>query len=166
MIQLKHLIKENKRYELFCDMDSVLTDFHRQFKEISGGIDINKYSEKHGEDATWQFVSEYGEEFWSKMYWMPDGKKLWNYIKYKEPKILSTPTRNKLSRSGKKKWVKQNLGNIEVLLEQNKEKYSGKNKILIDDKLENIQKWNSMGGTGILHKTAIDTIKQLKELGI
>ena len=37
---------------------------------------------------------------------------------------------------------------------------------LIDDMERNIQQWKDKGGIGILHTSAADTIKQLKELGL
>jgi 5'(3')-deoxyribonucleotidase len=37
--------------------------------------------------------------------------------------------------------------------------------ILIDDKIRNIEQWRARGGTGICHTSALDTIKQLRELG-
>ena len=165
-IKLIQLLEQNKRYNLYVDLDGVLTNFEYQFKQISNGISIDKYESKFGADATWQLVGESGEEFWSQMPWMTDGKKLWSYVKYKEPKILSTPSRNKSSKTGKIKWVKQNLGSVEILLEENKEKYSSNNSILIDDTKENIDKWNAKNGIGILHTNASDTIKKLKEIGI
>jgi len=100
------------------------------------------------------------------MPWTNDGKKLWSFIKYKEPIILSTPSRSKVSKTGKIKWVKHNLGSVQLILEENKEKYANKNSILIDDRNKNIVNWNANSGIGILHTSAIETIKKLKGLGI
>ena len=36
------------------------------------------------------------------MEWMPDGKELWDYIKDKQPTLLSAPSRNPASRLGKR----------------------------------------------------------------
>ena len=47
-----------------------------------------------------------------------------------------------------------------------KAEYSGKNRILIDDRADTIEAWRSNGGIGILHTSANDTIKQLKDLGL
>jgi len=43
---------------------------------------------------------------------------------------------------------------------------SGKNKILIDDREDTINRWNAAGGIGILHTSAPNTIEQLKQLGL
>jgi hypothetical protein len=65
-------------------------------------------------------------------------------------------------------WVKRNLPGVKLILANavNKQNYSGENKILIDDREKNIEQWRSKGGIGILHTSASDTIKQLKELGL
>jgi hypothetical protein len=47
-----------------------------------------------------------------------------------------------------------------------KQKYSGENNILIDDREDNIQQWKDKGGIGILHTSTANTIKQLKDLGL
>jgi hypothetical protein len=47
-----------------------------------------------------------------------------------------------------------------------KQEFSGKNRILIDDRADTITNWNAQGGIGILHTSADNTIKQLKQLGL
>jgi hypothetical protein len=44
--------------------------------------------------------------------------------------------------------------------------FSGKYTILIDDLEKTIKEWHAQGGIGILHTSAADTIKQLKELDL
>ncbi len=99
---------------------------------------------------------------------MPDGKQLWDYIKQYNPSLLSAPSKEKSSRIGKRVWVKHNLPGVKLILANavDKQKFSGENQILIDDREKNIEQWRSKGGIGILHISAADTIKQLKELGL
>ena len=42
--------------------------------------------------------------------------------------------------------------------------FAQKGNILIDDRPENIEAWESEGGIGILHKNARDTINEIKKL--
>jgi len=169
MLKLGNLLKEVNEYEIFCDMDGVLTDFDKQlylFTGIKGG---REYEKKKGTEAFWDEIDKGGLKYWSEMPWMPDGKKLWNYIKDKNVRILSSPARTiPESSKGKRIWVKKNLGSVELLLRQakNKQEFAKKNAILIDDMDENIKQWKAKGGIGILHKSAADTIKKLKELGV
>ncbi|MBP5699152.1 MAG: hypothetical protein J6W96_06470, partial [Alphaproteobacteria bacterium] len=49
-------------------------------------------------------------------------------------------------------------------LSKDKQKYGKPNDILIDDRPNNIEKWIKMGGIGILHTSAKETIRKLEEL--
>jgi hypothetical protein len=104
-------------------------------------------------------------EFWSGLEWMPDGKQLWDYIKGMTPQIiiLTSPMQGNGSHEGKKEWVKRELGSYQVILEENKWKHSGPNKLLIDDLLKNIKLWVEYGGLVIHHQNASDSITELKE---
>ena len=100
---------------------------------------------------------------------MPDGHQLWDYIKKYNPILLSSPSTSESSRIGKRLWVKKYMPGTKLILAypDQKANYSGEGKILIDDRLEpNIQMWRNKGGIGIHHKSASDTISQLKELGL
>ena len=103
-------------------------------------------------------------EFWSGLEWMPDGKQLWNHIKDMNPQIiiLTSPMRGEGSHEGKKEWVKRELGSYHVILEEEKWKYSGPNKLLIDDFLKNIKPWAENGGLVIHHQNASDSIAALE----
>ena len=83
--------------------------------------------------------------------------------------MLSAPSWDPSSKIGKREWVKENLTpNTDVILVNKKDKqlYAGENKILIDDRTDNISDWKNAGGIGILHKTATQTINELKKLGL
>ena len=99
---------------------------------------------------------------------MPDGKQLWNYIKPYNPYVLTAPSLNPESKEGKKTWITRldNMKNIYFRAASFKSDFSGKNRILIDDRADTIEKWNAKGGIGILHTSAQDTIEQLKKLGL
>jgi len=163
MIKLKELI--HKQFTIYCDLDGVLCDFDAQLKNIGIG-DGYKYEEKYGAEAFWGLIGSHGVDWWAKMPWMPDGKKLWDYIKDRKVKILSKPARTlPESRVGKHEWIKNNLGEfVEFMFSYNKEEYADSNSILIDDQENNIKKWKQAGGIGILHKSAIATIKELEKL--
>jgi hypothetical protein len=163
---------ENKeqvmKYEIYSDMDGVLTDFDKAFMEASGGIMPSEYEKNFGKDGFWKLIDAKGADFWEKMPWMSDGKTYWDYIKEYNPTLLSSPSRSSTSRLGKRLWVKNNLPGTKLILAQAKDKqnYAQKDRILIDDRPSNIEQWRASGGVGILHISASDTIKQLKELGI
>ena len=171
MINLKELIEEEgiTSYQIYCDMDGVIADFEARFDHFFG-MSPSEYEAKHGRRSFWnQIDNNIGVSFWVGIPWMPDGHQLWDYIKKFNPILLSSPSTSESSRIGKRLWVKKYMPGTKLILAypDQKANYSSEGKILIDDRLEpNIQMWRSKGGIGIHHKSASDTISQLKELGL
>lgn len=177
-------VKESKsNYTIFCDMDGVLTDFPKRFRELEGNKDSlnpNEYESKYGQKSFWEIVDVGGVEYWSDMEWMSDGQKLWHWLMPYKPTILSAPSRNPSSREGKHKWILSNLGISQNFYTINPKKWKpgyriilnsqkhlfvrNEFDILIDDTPGKIAKWEAAGGTGILHKDAKTTIKRLSEI--
>jgi hypothetical protein len=155
-------------YEIYSDMDGVLTDFDASFMKASDGILPSEYEKNFGKDGFWELIDGKGVGYWVGMPWMSDGKQYWDYIKGYKPILLSSPSRSQTSRLGKRLWVRNNLPGTKLILAQAKDKqnYAQKNRILIDDRPSNIDQWRASGGIGILHISAADTIRQLKELGL
>jgi len=155
------------KYKIFCDMDGVLCDFDERFEQF-GGMAPGPYKTKYGLKKFDELIVKIGAQFWAKMPWMPDGKILWNHIKSYSPILLSAPSPDSSSRYGKRLWVNENIPGTRLILanREKKQNYSRKNRILIDDRSDNIQEWNSKGGIGILHTSAENTITQLKQLGL
>lgn len=168
-MKLKDILLEIKEdYKLYVDMDGVLTDFDKQFESFGKGKP-DKFEKEHGQVPFWELIKGGGLEWWSEMPWKKDGKKLWDHIRgYDNVKILSAPAKTiPESRMGKMIWVNRELGSdYPLILYNNKGDYAGEKSILIDDRKDNTDAWTEAGGISILHKSAADTIKKLKELGI
>ena len=156
-------------YKIYSDMDGVLTDFDKSFEKYSEGIPPREYEKKFGKDKFWELIDGKGKVgFWAGMPWMTDAKQYWDYIKDYDTELLSSPSRSSTSRLGKRVWVKNNMPGVKLTLAQaaKKQNYAAPNHILIDDRKSNIDQWKSQGGIGILHTSASNTIRQLKDLGI
>jgi hypothetical protein len=154
--------EEKKPYKIYCDMDGVLVDFDRGYFELTGekasfGTDPEKF---------WAPITKAGAAFWIKLQWMPDGRELWNFIKSYSPVLLSAPSRQESSKIGKFTWVKRNIPGTKLILRaaDRKQEFATPNSILIDDRADNIQRWNDAGGIGIHHTSAESTIKQLEDI--
>ena len=161
--------KIETKYTIYSDMDGVLTDFDARFKEFSKGIAPKDYENKFGTKKFWNLVDNIGgKDFWANMNWMSDGKEYWSYIQKYDPIILTAPSMNPVSRLGKRQWRDGNLPGVKMKMAsaRNKPNYSKRNTILIDDREDTIAAWNAMGGIGIHHTSAANTIKKLKELGL
>ena len=157
--------EEKVDYKIYCDMDGVLADFESGYEKLTG-VDLKGEFQK-GEEF-WEPISKAGVGFWAGLKWMPDGQKLWDYIKPYKPDLLSAPSREESSRIGKAVWVKYKLPGTKLILRYAKQKQELANpeSILIDDRQVNIDQWEAAGGIGILHTSADNTISQLKQLGL
>lgn len=178
-LSLKKVLLENltDSYQIYCDMDGTLTDFEGRFEHFTGIIPslyksqaVGEFGEKIGMDRFWDVIdNQVGIRFWRGMGWMPEGRELWDYIKPHKPKILTAPSRHPSSREGKQMWVKENLGDFEVIFKnsESKSQLAKPNHILIDDRPEIINSWKVNNGIGILYVgDTNEVIRELNKLGI
>lgn len=179
MSELKELLNEGyplreekpkPPYKIYCDMDGVLTDFERRFEHYTG-MQPKEYEKSKGLAAFWNLIDvQVGVKFWIGMPWMPQGEKLWNFIRPYQPDLLTSPSRDNNSRLGKNLWVKNNLNpkpKVIFAYSKDKQRYANENSILIDDKKSNIDEWASKGGIAIRCKdgNVEHVLQKLKELG-
>lgn len=173
------------KYQIYCDMDGVLTDFEKRFvtllrkegpkyysKAVIAQVSRPKHFEKlEGQEEFWKFIDQHiGLDFWSGMEWMPNGRILWDFIQPYGPKLLTSPSRDNTSRLGKRLWVKDHLVPApEVLFRfgDAKSDFANENSILIDDKPSNLRAFASKGGIAIECKDGdvSSVINKLIELG-
>lgn len=179
MSELNYMLNEDMQdaYQIFCDMDSVLTDFDERFEHFSGlspdeymKIAERQFGPKIAKQKFWELIDEkVGLRFWRGMQWFPGGQELWDYIKQYNPIILTAPSRNNVSVEGKTHWVADNLGEYRIEFRQAYEKpeLAGSNQILIDDKESTILSWKQNGGIGLLYTgDTEDTIRELRKIGL
>jgi hypothetical protein len=178
--------KKPKKYYIFSDMDGVLADFDKGYRDLTGMT--TQHADSQGKNEFWKIfrnsLKEKGiseKEYWAGLDWMSDGKKYWDYIKQYNPYVLTAPSVNfdapedqryspeyNQSMQGKTEWS-QRLSNMRKMYfasAKNKAKFARPNTILIDDRKDTIDAWNAAGGIGIFHTSADDTIKQLQDLGL
>jgi 5'(3')-deoxyribonucleotidase len=173
------MLEDGEKPRIYIDMDSVLCDFVKSFKE-KVGISPEEYEATNGKNAFWDIIESWGEDFWETLPWMPDGKELWNYVSKYNPIILSAAMAG-YQRRGKSKWLQKEIGysdtpivnpsnwkgQSKVIFHKDKWRFIlEKNEILIDDTESKIEPWHDNGGIGILHTSAKNTIEYLKKIGL
>jgi len=154
-------------FTIYCDMDGVLCDFEKKFKELHGS-DINDFFKEHGWGKTWDSIEKYDIDFWSTLEWTKDGKQLWDFLSKLDNVEILTGSPKKVvgeyAKKGKHIWVKRELGNVKINHIEGKLKYKYINTpkdILIDDSRRNCRLWEQHGGISILHENADTTIKKI-----
>ena len=168
-----------KKTRIYFDMDGVLADFDRGVREICG---VTPPSQNAGhrspkeDDDMWDRSRKHGH-FYDSLELMPGAKQMFDllYDRYGNGCEILTgipkPKRGVVNAAAdKENWVRRLLSEdirINIVFREEKPQFcTGKECILIDDMKKNIQDWNEIGGTGILHISADDTIRQLKEMNI
>ena len=158
-------------------MDGVLADFDRGVRELCGMEPLEQDSRSpEKDDALWAKIREV-DHFYDKLELMPGAEELFKavYGKYGNRCEILTgipkPKRGiETAGEDKKNWTKRLLSKdvvVNIVYREEKPGYcSGSDCILIDDLKKNIESWESDKGTGILHKSAEETMRRLKELEI
>ncbi len=149
---------------IFCDLDGVLVDFEGGFLR-NHGFAHNSVPE----GVMWKYIMEH-ERHWHELPMMHDGQVLWDFIKDRNPTILTGCPRSGFSHAdiGKRYWVEEMLApKPPVITCRSKDKQLhmiAPGDVLIDDMKKNIDRWIAAGGIGILHTSAESSIAQLEKL--
>ncbi len=163
--------------KIYFDMDGVLADFNRGVAELCGIAPPLKQDEDPVEDEImWAHVKEV-PHFYDKLELMPGAKEMFDllYKKYGDKCEILTGIPNerrglKNVAEDKIKWMRRLLSEdivINTVRKTDKKDYvKGGGYILIDDLEPTVETWNALGGTGILHTSAAETLEILKNLGI
>ena len=157
----------HKITKIYLDMDGVIADFNKRYKELY------KMEPQEAEDKK-EFYKFFDSFIATKQFatldLMPDAVTLLNYLsKLNIPtEILSSTASEKRDadiRAQKLMWLQTHNIGFKVNLvpgKRLKKDFSNANSILIDDTPVNIDQWRREGGVGILHTDTMSTLGILK----
>ena len=163
------------KQKIYFDMDGVLADFDKGIHELCGIIPVPQ-DERNEEQKTamWNQVRDVGH-FYYKLDPIAEGVELFHILYHAFPgqvEILSAQPSFKrqifTAEQDKRDWCEKYLPDIPVHITLRRQKVEyAKGNILIDDFPDNIVRWESAGGIGILFSgKKDDVLDRLKELGI
>lgn len=163
--------------KIYFDMDGVLADFERGVREVCG-VKYKPESERTPDDdrVMWGAIRDAGH-FYDRLEFMPGAKEMFDavYGRFGDRCEILTgipKPRRGITTAGEDKisWTRRKLSQdvvVNVVFKEQKPEYcTGRDCILIDDLDRNIAAWESFGGTGILHRSAEETLQVLKEMGV
>lgn len=173
---------------IYLDMDGVLMDFDRGLKEAGFFVwheqpGNRMYHHMPKDQWTPDELTHDRQiqnlmrrpEFWHGLQPMPDAFLLWehcapwgHHILTAAPSAaggLEMARTNKWGSIGRHFDPHFSPSRFNCCLRSEKQQFAANGSILVDDMPANCEEWTAAGGTAILHKDAISTIKILKELG-
>lgn len=148
-----------KNVDIFVDMDGVLSDF-------------DSHAKTHGkfDDAGSPKWDEMDFHWWFTMPAFENMKAFYAALKeIGNTSFLTGPSVSPLCHHGKAAWIESQWNKwalSELIICPSSRKYylSAPGRILIDDRIRNIEEWNAAGGAGILHKgDYADTLAQTRQ---
>lgn len=147
---------------LFLDMDGVLADFDAGYARAFG-----RRPDKAADDVDWDAVGRTAG-FYASLPPMPDLDVLWAYAAPLEPIVLTgIPSNVPEALDNKKAWVRRILGDeVPVIGCRSSEKatYGHPGDVLVDDWEKYRHLWVQMGGVWIAHRSAAETVAQLRKI--
>ncbi|CAK0854156.1 unnamed protein product, partial [Prorocentrum cordatum] len=167
--------------QVYCDLDGVLADFNKGCLELfpEGGPIAEKmpthtvtkltYEE---ETEMWRRV-EAKPDFFASLPWTSDGPELWRWLDWNivpPPAILTglpVGRAGQMASKQKEQWCHQKLGEHVAVFccgTRNKQKFSGPNCVLVDDRGDLREAWEARGGVFVHHTSAVESIRQLREV--
>jgi 5'(3')-deoxyribonucleotidase len=150
---------------IFDDMDGVLCNFIKGAANLFG-IEYDELMKKWkpgcydmesilgiSREDFFNRITSAGEDYWANIPEFPHTRELYDYCcKMATTRILSAPTYDPRSLSGKLKWLQARFGyNFrDYIFTARKEDCAANDRVLIDDHELNIRRFKECGGHGIL----------------
>lgn len=150
--------------KLFLDLDGVIFDFDKRAKEILQ-MNPHDFEERYGTKAFWRTIYS-DRNFFLNLELMEDARELFDFAKQFDFAFLTGLPSNPTAAIHKVAAVKKHFGDQEVITCKSREKcnYCYPGDILVDDMVKYKHLWEENGGIYIVHKSAKDSIEQLKRI--
>lgn len=153
--------------KVYFDLDGVLADFEGGIVELAG-------ADPDDDDALWEAIAKV-DGFYAKLAPLPGAFAMFHEAKVMfsgSVEVLSAPPKPKRgmpeAEADKRRWCSTWLGEdvpVNIVYSEEKSRYcTGAEDILIDDRKSNIDDWVEAGGTGILHTSVDDTLRELSAI--
>jgi hypothetical protein len=142
--------------QLFLDCDGVLADFVGGATKVLG-MHPNEFEKKYGEAKMWNIIEDHHDSY-----------ELFDAVKHLAPIILTGRPRGEWAVEQKLLFRDKYYPGTPMIVcrSQDKIKYAEPGDVIVDDWHKYKHLWVNGGGIWVMHTSAKDSIRQLKELGV
>ncbi len=152
--------------QLFLDVDGCVANFDLYAEKVFG-LHPRKYEEDNGSQRFWVDLKSH-EDFFYKLPLMPDAYELYDAVKHLNPTFLTGCPRGGWAEEQKLRWRDKYFPGVDMITceSKNKRNHMNPGDVIVDDWPKYKPLWEEAGGIFILHKTAKESIDELKKIGI
>jgi hypothetical protein len=153
--------------QLFLDCDGVLADFDGYATDLLGAPP-REFEARHGLRRFWQRIAG-NHDFFFKLPLMPDARLLWDAVAHLRPVILTGLPHGDWAAPQKMRWAAKHFPDARMITTAARAKRDHMEKrgdILVDDLVKYRSLWEEAGGVFVHHRSALETLGQLNELGL
>jgi hypothetical protein len=153
------------RKQVYLDCDGVLADFDRGAEKILGAPP-HVFEKRHGAGEFWKRLAR-APDFFDSLEPMADAMVLYEAVRHLDPIILTGLPRGKWAEPQKRRWAERHFPGVPVIttMAALKHEHRHPGDALVDDRDKHRHLWENEGGIFIHHKSAADSIAQLKAHG-
>jgi FMN phosphatase YigB (HAD superfamily) len=153
------------RKQIFLDCDGVLADFDAGAQAIFG-MPPHAFEKHRGPGEFWRRLAR-AEDFFGSLPLMPDAMDLYEAVREKSPIILTGMPHGKWAEPQKRRWAERHFPGVPVIttMAALKHEHRHPGDVLVDDRDKHRHLWEHEGGVFIHHKSARQSIKELKARG-
>ncbi len=140
----------------------MLADFDKGATAILG-LSPKAFEKRHGLGKFWQKLAQ-APDFYFGLPPMDDAVELFEAVKHLDPIILTGLPRGNWAADQKVRWAAQYFPGTKIIttMARDKRDHAKEGDVLVDDQERHRDRWEDVGGVFVHHKTARDSIDQLR----
>ncbi|HEY0052754.1 MAG TPA: hypothetical protein VGB49_05010 [Caulobacteraceae bacterium] len=149
--------------QLYLDCDGVLADFDRGGERVLG-LKPKAFEQRHGIREFWKRLAR-EPGYFENLPEIADARTLFEAVKHLEPIILTGCPMGGWAEAQKERWAHLPFPGTPLIacMARDKRNHCSPGDILVDDQLKHRERWEEAGGVFVHHRSAADTIRQLRE---
>lgn len=150
--------------QLFLDCDGVLADFEAGARNVLG-LSSRAFEDRHGKREFWRRIAS-ATDFYASLPLMSDARLLFDAVSHLDPIILTGLPLGNWAAPQKVRWADEHFPGTHMItcMARDKFRHMTGADVLVDDRADHRDKWETAGGIFVHHRDARDSVEQLAEI--